>query len=423
MILGLYNALLFIFSPFLRIYFYARYLCGKDTADGIRNHFGTATVPRPKGPLIWIHAVSIGESVAALTYVNHLKKQFPQLNVLLTTITVTSADLAAPKIAKINGCCHQFAPTDRRIWTERFLNRWKPCAAFFLESEIWPNTADLLSKRKIPIFLLNARLSPKSFRRWKILKSFFKSILEKFTCILAQSDIDFERFSFFSPKNTKRIDNLKYANDPLPCNEDLLEAFQKACNGRKVFVAASTHEGEEEIILEARKKLKKDFDPVTVIIPRHTIRAGKIREMLENQGVKFAFRSEDKFPDDIEVLCADTFGEVGTFFRAADVCFVGGSLTPTGGHNIYEPAVLGKPVLHGPFTDNITEAKNLLGEKQIAFEVRDSEEIARVCRRLMSDPEKLRKIAEVAPKIARNDSLKQIDAAVELSKILAKVSF
>jgi 3-deoxy-D-manno-octulosonic-acid transferase len=377
-----------------------------------------ATIKRPAGKLIWIHAASIGESTAALTYVNHVKKQFPELNILLTTITVTSADILSAKITKIRGCHHQFAVADNPIWTEKFLNYWNPSAAFFLESEIWPNIIDSIYKRKIPLFLLNARLSTKSFGRWKLFEKFFRTTLEKFTCILAQSEIDEKKYRFFSPENTKRIDNLKYANDPLPCNNDLFNAFQNICKNKRIFVAASTHEKEEEIILEAHKKLKLKFNLITVIIPRHLTRVKKVCEILENHNVKFSLRSENHFSSDAEVFCVDTFGEVGTFFRLADICFVGGSLVPIGGHNIYEPAALGKPVLHGPFMDSALEVADMLQRKQIAFEVKNADEIYATCSELLLDSEKLEKISKLALDVTKNKSLEQIDDAVPLQKIL-----
>jgi 3-deoxy-D-manno-octulosonic-acid transferase len=394
------------------MYFYARCLYGKDKIESVKNRFGKPTVNRPKGKLIWIHAASIGESATALTYVNHVKKQFPELKILMTTTTVTSADMLSPKIAKIDGCLHQFVVADNPIWIRKFLDHWKPSAAFFLESEIWPNIVDSLSKRKIPVFLLNARLSPRSFERWLGFKSFLADTLRKFACVLAQSEIDFERYRIFSPKNTKRMDNLKYANDQLPYDEALLKNFQKACEGKRIFTAASTHEKEEEIILDACEKLKSKFDLAIVFIPRHLTRVKRICEILRKRNLKFSLRSENNFSSDSEVFCVDTFGEVGTFFRAADLCFVGGSLVPIGGHNIYEPVALGKPVLHGPFMDNALEVRDMLKEKQVAFEVKDSDEIYQICFKLLSDPAKLEKISKLATEAAKNEALKQIDEAV-----------
>jgi 3-deoxy-D-manno-octulosonic-acid transferase len=356
--------------------------------------------------------------LAALTYINHIKRQFPDVNVLLTTITVTSTEVLAPKIAKIEGCFHQFAVADNPFWIEKFLNHWQPHVSFFLESEIWPNTIDALHKRKTPFFLLNARLSPRSFEKWKRAKRFFASILQKFTAILAQSDIDFQRFSSFSPQNTKYMDNLKYANEPLPCDNGLLKIFQKICVGKKVFVAVSTHEKEEDIVLEAHKKLKTKFDIVTIIIPRHLTRIKKICEIFQRHKVIFSLRSENLIKNS-EVFCIDTFGEIGTFLRLADLCFVGGSLIPIGGHNIYEPIALGKPVLHGPFMANALAVRDFLHQKQVAFEVKNADDISEICTSLFLDSSKLESICQRAHEVSTNKALQQIDDIVQLFKILS----
>lgn len=422
---SIYKRLLALISPLLRCYFYVRCWRGKDEPENVKNHFGEATLERPEGDLIWIHAVSIGESTAALTFVNHIRKQFPNLNILITTITTTSAGILRPKIAKIPHCYHQFGVADNPPWVQKFLNHWKPKVAVFLESEIWPNTVDELYNRSIPTFLLNARLSPKSFRRWKLVRKFFSNVLRKFTGILAQSKTDYEKYSYFSPENTRIIDNLKYANPVLPCNEDLLKKIQSAYVGKIIFVAASTHEGEEDAILEAHKKLQEKFDLVTVIIPRHLTRIKRVGEIISKYGEKFVLRSEIDSANDAKsdplinngVILVDTFGEVGTFFRLADICFVGGSLVPIGGHNIYEPVALGKPVLHGIHTENCLDTKNMLDSKGVAFEVRNSREISDICDRLLSNTDELQQLYKQCLNVTQNNSLQQIDGIMELEHI------
>jgi 3-deoxy-D-manno-octulosonic-acid transferase len=369
-----------------------------------------------------VHAASVGESAAALTFIHHIKKKFPDLNVLITTITVTAADTIKSKIEKINNCCHQYVVADNPLWVKRFLDHWKVDVAVFLESEIWPNIIDALHSRNIPIFLLSARLSPKSFRRWSLAKGFFSQVLKKFKAILAQSPLDEERFRHFSPENTTQMDNLKYANPPLSCNEKLREIFSDLCKNKKVLVAASTHEREEEAIIEAHLKLKKYFDIVTLIIPRHLTRLKKVCEVMRRYGLNFFLRSEiteNNFSQrSAEIYCVDSFGEVGTFFRIADVCFVGGSLVPIGGHNIYEPVALGKPVLHGPFMDNALEIRDFLHSHQVAFEVRSGDEIFEICRKLMADNDELERISAIAQKITKNEALAKIDEVMQLDTII-----
>jgi 3-deoxy-D-manno-octulosonic-acid transferase len=402
-------------------------LYGKDRKESVCNHFGVATLPRPKGKLLWVHAVSIGESTAALTFIYQIKKQFPDLNVLITTTTVTSADILKPKIAKISNCYHQYVVADNPCWVKRFLDHWQVDVAVFLESEIWPNIVEALHQKKIPLFLLSARFSPKAFKRWSLVKNFLSDVLQKFTAILAQSKLDGQRYKHFSPKNTTVMDNLKYANDLLPYNEDLLRVFQKICRGKIVFVAASTHEKEEEIMVEAHKKLKKEFDVVTIIIPRHITRVKDVCNTIEKHNVQFSLRSEiaETDPDSLkkiskkaEIYCIDSFGEMGTFFRLADVCFVGGTLVPIGGHNIYEPVSFGKPVLHGPFLDNVLQMHDFLRSHGVAFEIHSTDDIYKLCKKLFSDKKLLGKITEISKKITKNNALQKIDQIMQLKKWL-----
>ena len=411
----LYKTLFSLLSPLLKIYFYSRCLYGKDNWEDVQNHFGQPNSPRPDGELIWVHAVSIGESTAALTYIQHLKKKFKNLNILLTTTTVTSAKILESKLKNIDGCIHQFSVADNPRWVCRFLDYWKPKKACFLESEIWPNTVDELRKRNIPFFLLNARLSPRSFKRWSYLKNFFSSILKKFTGILAQSELDEKRFKFFSNQNVFRIDNLKYANSPLPCNNELFSKLRKICKNKKIFVAASTHDGEEAEILKAHQRLEKEFDLVTIIIPRHLNRISGIPKLFGKYQLTYQLRSELSSAI-TDVILVDTFGEVGTCFRLADVTFVGGSLVPIGGHNPYEPVSLGKPVLFGPHMDNALEVRNLILKNQVGFEVKSAEDIASLCRNFFSNPDILKEIETKTKALTHNESLQQIDKIVKISE-------
>ncbi len=416
---NLYRILSSLLAPILRIYFYSRCLYRKDNWKDVQNHFGQPNKSRPRGSLIWIHAASIGESTAALTYIKHLKKKNPTLNILITTITITSAQILESKLKNISGCIHQFAVTDNPRWIRKFLDYWKPEKAFFLESEIWPNTVNELYKRKIPLFLLNARLSQRSFKRWSYLKGFLSSVLEKFTAILAQSELDEKKYRFFSDQNVFRIDNLKYANTLPPCNEKLFLQLKEICKNKKILVAASTHRGEEEEIIKAHIKLKKEFDLVTIIIPRHLNRITEIIKTFGKYPLTYQLRSRLTLAV-TDLICVDTFGEVGTCFRLADVTFVGGSLVPIGGHNIYEPISLGKPVLFGPYMDNSLEVRDLAMKSQTGFEVKSFEDIVSYCRDFFSNKDLLKQIEGKTKQMTYNNSLQQIDSIIDstLRKIL-----
>lgn len=412
-----YKVLTYSMYPFIKLWFYLRCLTGKDRLHNVKNHFGVATIKRPKGKFIWIHAASIGESLSAVTYINHLKKVYPDINILITTITVTSADILSKRLNSIKNCYHQYVVADALPWIRKFLDYWDVSAAVFLESEVWPNIIEELDERKIPVYLLNARLSKKSFERWRLLKKTAVGIFSKYTKILAQSELDKERFSFFSEFNVVKIDNLKYANATLPVDENLREMFTKIFFRKKVFVAASTHASEEAIIFEAFKKIRADFDTALVLIPRHLDRVSELKEYFKNE--KFFLRSE-VHSDDLEnfkvadICIVDTFGEVGTFFKLADLCFVGGSLVPIGGHNIYEPIALSKTVMFGPYMDNALEVRDLLIAKGVGFEVKNASSIAALSLRLLSAPEEMTELFKKAESLSKNKSLEQIDRFIKL---------
>ena len=407
-----YSFLCILLAPLIKLYFYSRCLYGKDRFADVKNHFGEPTKKRPEGKLIWLHAASIGESTSALTYINHLLKNHEDLNVLLTTITVTSADILSKKLQDNPRCLHQFVVADNPLWVRKFLYYWNPEKAIFLESEIWPNTINELHKNQIPTYLLNARLSPRSYKRWSKLRDTFSSLLSKFTKILAQSELDKERFADFSPTNTFKIDNLKYANPKPKVDAELLKTLQTIGQNKKIFVAASTHEGEEEAIIQVHKLLQKKLDILTIIIPRHLTRIDKIQKLLDQNCINYALRSNLNENLRPEIICVNTFGEVGTCFELADVTFVGGSLVPIGGHNIYEPVMFGKPVLFGSHMDNALEVKQMLVEKEVAFEVKSSEDIAKHCDDFFSSKDLLNDIQTKAQDATTNNSLQQIDSFI-----------
>ena len=400
--LKFYRIISYLLAPFLRLFFYLRCYKGKDRIDDVVNHFGVATIARPSGRLLWVHAASVGESMSALTYIKHILSRHDDLHVLLTTVTVTSADILRSQ--KIPRCMHQFVVADNPIWVRRFLEYWRPDKAIFLESEIWINILEALRSRNVPTYLLNARLSDRSFARWQIVADSFGEILKNFTLILAQSQEDAERFRFFSPHNVEQIDNLKYANEPLACNNELKQKLEHFCKGKKVFVAASTHAGEEEIILAVHKALSAEYPIITILVPRHIDRIPTIIPLMD--GINYGLRSKiDQIVDPVDFLLIDSFGELGTIYRLADVVFVGGSMVPIGGHNIYEPAILGKPVLHGIHMENFRDTVKLLRSENMAFEVVSILDIYDKCCEIFQDEN----IQKRAACLSQRNPLAQID--------------
>lgn len=410
-----YRLLSQIFSPLIKLYFYFRCFRGKDEKENVKNHFGYPTIARPEGKLIWIHAASIGEANSAMSYIKHFKENHPDTNVLLTTITLTSANMFREKIKEISGCYHQFVVADVPGWINRFLDYWQPSMVMFLESEIWPNLVNEIHRRNIPLYLVNARLSDKSFENWKRVEGFMHNILSMFNKILAQSRSDTEKFQYFGDDNVVQIDSLKYANSILPYDSGVLDTFRSFCTGRQIFVAISTHEGEEEFILRAHKLINKEIPITTIIIPRHTQRVSKIIELCSMLHLSCSVKSSAVKGHLIksDIFIVDTYGEVGTFCRLAQITFVGGSLVNLGGHNILEPAALGKIVLHGPYMSNFSEIVENLYNLNAAYEVKNTEDIVRICLQLLKQPELLKKMSETLPDKVQNKSLEQIDKWVQ----------
>lgn len=409
----LYRWMSIIFSPFIKLYFHYRCMIGKEEKKSIENRFGIATSSRPAGNIVWIHAASVGESTSALSYIKHITGMHPNWNVLLTTVTLTSANLLKDK--KFDQLVHQFIVADVPNWINKFLDYWNPQKAIFLESEIWPNIVHELTKKNIPTYLINARLSDTSVKRWRFAKTSFAKLLQQYEKIMAQSQNDVEKFSSFYSDNVMKMDNLKFANELLPYDEKLLQAFKSLCFGKFVFVATSTHEGEDEIILTAHKQLSKRFPLTTIIIPRHTKRVNTILSLCESMGLTCVKRSQlvTGTIKSSEIFCVDTYGEVGTFYRLAHITFVGGSLVPIGGHNILEPVMLQKPVLHGPFMNSCQETVDWLHDAHAAFEVKNADDIITMCSFFFNDTKELHKFESTIASQVHCDALQQLDAIIK----------
>ena len=381
--LKLYRILWVIFYPIAKIIISIRIRLGKEDSIRFKEKFAEPTIQNNYKNIIWVHAVSIGEVLSAITFIERFKKDVSDdYTFLLTTVTTSSRDIVNKK--KLKNVIHQFAPLDHVPIARKFLSYWNPKFVVFIESEIWPN---IITEIKTPIFLVNARLTEKSFKRWKLVNKMFSKIIPKFSMIFAQSKESCENFSYFIPKyiaknNTNVIcaGNIKYSSAPLPVDENLFNIFQ---NEKHKFVAVSTHSGEEEVILNAFKKIiDKEPNSQLFIIPRHPNRANEVFDLINKNGFSCVLRStvtkSDDVNDSINVICVDSFGEVGTFFKLADIVFVGGSLINIGGHNIFEPVASGKPVMFGNYMFNFEEMKNFLVECKVGFETKNELEISEI---------------------------------------------
>jgi 3-deoxy-D-manno-octulosonic-acid transferase len=355
---------------------------------------GWSSRPRPHGHLVWVHGASIGEALSLLPVVERLTQR--GLAVLVTSGTRTSAALVQRRLPP--GSMHQFVPLDVPRYIRRFLDHWQPDLALVAESEIWPNTILELERRQVPLILVNGRMSDRSFQRWQRLPSMIGALLRRFALCLAQTHEDAERLARLGAPHVAVAGNLKFDAAPPPADSRALAQLSGLVAGRPVWLAASTHPGEEEIILEAHKLLAvRHPHLLTVLVPRHPDRGPEIAALAEKAGQRAVRRSQNQPPDRAtDVYIADTIGEMGLFYRLTPLVFVGGTLVPVGGHNPIEPAKLGAAIMHGPHTHSAREIYEALDAARGALAVKDERALARALTELLSDPGLTRQMARAA---------------------------
>jgi 3-deoxy-D-manno-octulosonic-acid transferase len=319
---------------------------------------GISQIERPAGPLVWIHGASVGEVLAAAALIERLRAL--GMRILLTSGTVTSAEIIAKRFP--TDIIHQYIPYDSPRFVARFLDHWKPSLALFIESDLWPNLIISAAKRRLPMVLINARMSQRSFPRWQKFSATIGALLGRFEICLAQSETDAERFSALGSRSVVVTGNLKLDVQAPPGDAVKLDKLMAVTRGRPIIVASSTHPGEEEIILETHKTLTSFFPKLlTVIVPRHAHRGAEIAQMITVAGAQVALRSREELPHaGTDLYVADTMGELGLFYRLSPVVFIGGSLVPHGGQNPIEAVKLGASVVHGPHVFNFTDVYEAL---------------------------------------------------------------
>src|SRR5262249_8975646 len=354
--LKVYRVLTSLAAPFAPLLLAWRTRRGKEEPARRSERYGRASAPRPKGFLAWFHASSVGEANAALPVIESIAAERPEVRMLLTTGTVTSARLARSRLPK--DVVHQYVPLDNEGFVQRFLQHWRPDLAVLVESEIWPNLVLETKAHGIPLLLINGRMSTSSFRRWRRRPGMSRPIFSAFDLVLAQNDSLAERFAQLGASRALDVGNLKADAPPPPIDLPGKRRLAAALTGRTVFLAASTHHGEEDMIAVAHLKMKPNkADLLTIILPRHPARGKAIAEALRAANRSAALPSEGKLPEPAtDIYVADTIGELGLFYAVAPVAFVGGSLVPRGGQNPVEPIKLGAAVLTGPNWQNFRDS-------------------------------------------------------------------
>lgn len=358
---------------------------GKEDPQRQGERLGRASLARPDGPLVWIHAASVGETSSILPVIAALEAARPDVTVLLTTGTVTSARFAQARLPKTT--LHQYVPLDSPAFVQPFLDFWRPSLGIFTEQEIWPNLILSCRARHIPLALVNARMSETSYARWSQRKAFADALFTQFGLILAQSRAYGARFETLGSRCVAVVGNLKIDVPPPPRDPAAFATLAAAIGGRTVVVAASTHEGEEAIVAEAHTKLLRTIpDVLTIVAPRHPERGSAVCETLAATGLELRRRSLGQLPDaSTSFYVADTIGELGTLYGLGPVAFIGGSLIPHGGQNPVEAIRHDAVVVTGPSIFNFEDTYSHLIAAGGARQVTTSAELADTLCGLLTD--------------------------------------
>ncbi|MEM9342206.1 MAG: 3-deoxy-D-manno-octulosonic acid transferase [Pseudomonadota bacterium] len=373
-----YAALTALAAPALTAYVARKQRSAGVPAARLPERRGTATQTRPSGRLVWFHAASVGESQSILRLLEELRKREPDLAILVTTVTATAAKIIAERTTNVT---HQYAPIDTPAAVRGFIDHWRPDLAVFVESELWPRLISRTAERGIPLALINARLSEGSQRNWARLGRTAGWILGHFTVIAAQRQKTANALTALgaAPDRLVVTGDLKSGAAPLPCDPAKLSDIREQIGDRNLWVAASTHPGEEALIVANLPK-----DCLCVLAPRHPERGDEVAALL--QGLKVARRSKQEIiQPNTQVYLADTLGEMGLWYSLAPVVFLGGSLVEIGGHNPFEPAQFGAAILYGPHVANFRETYAEMAEAGAVRPIASATDLPQAIRAALQD--------------------------------------
>ena len=401
MFLSIYRFISYLTYPFIRVLLYKRKKIGKEDLLRGRERMGYYTKARPSGRLIWLHGASVGECLSMMPLVNYLVT-LKNTQVMVTSGTVTSANLMEKRLPK--GAFHQYVPVDLPMYTHRFIKHFHPDLAFFFESDFWPNMLMDAHRAKIPMILLNGRISDKSFKAWQRVPFFIRPLLSLFTFGLGQTKEDARRMKVLGFSNTDCVGNIKFAAVPAPYSEEEVKKLRAEIGSRFAWLAGSTHDDEEMQAAYIHHKLKQTHpNLLTIIVPRHPERCDEIEQKILSLGLKVHRRSrgEDMNTD---VFLGDTIGEMGLYYRLADFVFVGGSLVEFGGQNMLEPMRIGACTFVGPYAFNFREIVQRAKEANALIEVKNKDALATALEQMENNPEKVKKIRQIGQDFANSET-------------------
>lgn len=416
----LYSVVFYLVLPVILFRLLLRSLRAPDYRRRLSERFALNSLPAnfdKSKQTLWIHSVSVGETVAAAPLVRRLQEKYPELQLFITTMTPTGSDRVRELFS--DGVFHSYIPYDLPGATSRIIKRLQPSVLILMETELWPNLVHYCHKRGVKIILANARLSEKSAAGYSRFPGITRKMLDNIDCLAAQSQADAARFeSLGMDESTIHITgSLKFNIELNQAEQPLVGLFASiADSGRSVLVAASTRNGEEEKVLTAFEKcLQSDPELVLILVPRHPERFEEVAQLCENRGHSIARRSRDQlFTPDTQILLGDSMGELLTYYRLADIAFVGGSLVDTGCQNVLEPAALGIPVVTGPSQFNFATICKQLESAQALKTVTDEIELANYILKLLADSSQQQKMGERGRQLVEANQ----DALPELLKLL-----
>ena len=377
-----YKLFTYLFYPFAPIYLHLRKLRKKEDFAGYKEKLSKINISREDGFLIWFHVASVGEAMSILPIIEGCIEEKKIDKILLTSITLSSGKILKKRFNQNAKVIHQFLPLDIPNLTRKFLEHWKPNLSIFIDSEIWPNLILQINEKKIPLLLINARITKKSFERWKLIKNFAKKIFEKFDLCITSNKESENFLKILGAKNIKNYGNLKFSQTKINLNNKLDSFFLSKIKNRKIWCAASTHPTEEILCAKTHLNIKKNYNNIfTIIIPRHIDRVEKISSELENLNLKVACYSKlNQMDANTDILLIDSYGEALKFYNLSKYVFVGKSLVKSlvmdGGQNPIEPARLGCKVFHGPNVSNFVEIYEYLKTLGITKQVNSSDELS-----------------------------------------------
>ena len=403
MILKLYQLLTSVAAPFIELYLHKRKKNGKEDAQRFEERFGNAAFPRPEGSLIWVHAASVGESLSILPMIQKLLDKLENTHLLLTTGTTTSAKMIESRLP--DRAFHQYVPIDTTPSVNRFLKHWKPDLAIWVESELWPNLV-VQTAKQCPLMLANGRMSDSSYRNWRKYRSLSQQVLSRFSLVLPQSKHDGERFENLGARNVKYLGNIKFDAPPLPSDSQKMGEIVNMIGQRPVWLAASTHEGEEKIVASVHKEIKENHpELLTIIAPRHPKRLDDIMETIKESDLNIAVRSRnDEITEDTDIYIADTIGEMGILYRLVPIVFIGGTLVEHGGQNPLEAARLNCVIIYGPYMDNFIEIRRELEERNAAISITNETSLKNAVEEVIFDHEKQEDLMQKSSDLVKEKS-------------------